>query len=899
MTTRRPLNICIATSDIVGPVRNGGIGTWYHALATALADAGHHVTVLYCLGQWCENHTLDHWTDHYRQRGIEFVPLPEYGRGVLECALWVRTSYVIYEWLKEREQNGCKYDVIHFHEWRGHGCFSALAKKQGLAFKESVICVGTHSPLLWHKYGMAEFIAEFDELQTDFLERQSVALADVVVSPSVYMIQWITSQGWRLPNRVEIRQYIQSHYLPRETFNWLPPHATKEFVFFGRLETRKGIALFCDAVDRLANWPGIGVPREGALTETPAAPDAPSDSPVDEEKDESQPAVDDRCPLRITFLGKCSSVNGVDARQYIDQRSKNWPFYVQIVDDRDHAGAIEYLRGPNRTGVICSLLENSPNTVLECLVNQVPMLCTNIGGNCELIAEEDRMRITFDPRPPALAEKLAMALLHPFAAARPAIYPEETKRLWLEWHDQIVEQIPAVTVRANVNQQPKVSLCICHRNRPQLLKYAIESARAQDYPNLELVLVDDGSTNEDALAFLRELEPEFGQRGWQIVRQPNKYLGAARNNAARHATGEYLLFMDDDNYAKPHEVSTFVKAAIHSGADILTCPLDVFHGFEGPGEQGPNIRRWVPLGGSAVTGVFTNLFGDANALIRKSAFQALGGFTEDYGVGHEDWELFAKAVLAGYTVQVVPECLFWYRVDQTSMLRTTNHFANHMRSLRPYLNALPADLRQILEYAQGLFVNWSKEYMAKRAVEAAAATPTSTPQPEPPPAPAPPPEPPGGLSPAPEPPPGQEAVATPPAQPAPEAAPAVASAVIEVNAAESFPQGTDIAANAATLQFAVDSHSGDNGGAMVDSNGEPAVYQQVVDEYWNSLSWRISSPFRNAMLLVQGRSPARRPHVETAVEAQRVVETIQHSFSWEVAGPLRAVGRVVKRLGGK
>src|SRR5581483_10923551 len=97
----------------------------------------------------------------------------------------------------------------------------------------------------------------------------------------------------------------------------------------------------------------------------------------------------------------------------------------------------------------------------------------------------------------------------------------------------------------------------------------LESLKAQDYSNFEVIVVDDGSTLPAAVAYLEELEPEFATRGWRILRQENRYPGAARNNAARHARGEYLLFMDDDNFAKPHEISRFVQVARRTGADLL------------------------------------------------------------------------------------------------------------------------------------------------------------------------------------------------------------------------------------------------------------------------------------------------------------------------------------------
>jgi glycosyltransferase involved in cell wall biosynthesis len=71
-----------------------------------------------------------------------------------------------------------------------------------------------------------------------------------------------------------------------------------------------------------------------------------------------------------------------------------------------------------------------------------------------------------------------------------------------------------------------------------------------------LIVVDDGSTDADVPAALDVLESDyhFQARGWKLLREPNRYLGGARNRGARDAAGKYVLFMDDDNTAKSHEV---------------------------------------------------------------------------------------------------------------------------------------------------------------------------------------------------------------------------------------------------------------------------------------------------------------------------------------------------------
>ena len=151
----------------------------------------------------------------------------------------------------------------------------------------------------------------------------------------------------------------------------------------------------------------------------------------------------------------------------------------------------------------------------------------------------------------------------------------------------------------------------------------------QTYRNFEVIVVDDGSPDPDVRRGLEEIRQEVEPRGWRVIVQENRYLGAARNHAARHATGDYLLFMDDDNLAMPHELSTLVAAALRTGADIVTAFCDGFEEDEDV-EAGRPIVRFAPFGAAdPALGIFTNCFGDANALYRREAFEQIGGFTED------------------------------------------------------------------------------------------------------------------------------------------------------------------------------------------------------------------------------------------------------------------------------
>ena len=102
-------------------------------------------------------------------------------------------------------------------------------------------------------------------------------------------------------------------------------------------------------------------------------------------------------------------------------------------------------------------------------------------------------------------------------------------------------------------------------------------------------------------------------------------------------------------------------------------------------------------------------------MVRRTTFEALGGFTEDASVGHEDWELWARAVLHGYRLQVVPEALYWYRLARGSMLAESigggtltqaQRHANHARNIRPYLQRLAGwpEAQDAVRLVQGMYL---------------------------------------------------------------------------------------------------------------------------------------------------------------------------------------------------
>ena len=94
-----------------------------------------------------------------------------------------------------------------------------------------------------------------------------------------------------------------------------------------------------------------------------------------------------------------------------------------------------------------------------------------------------------------------------------------------------------------------------------------------------------------------------------------------------------------------------------------------------------------PFGPARVLGCLFNVFGDANSIFRTDHLRTLGGYLQVPDSTCEDWELFARLLNHGYSFDVIPEYLFFYRFRSDSLVRTTNRWHNHERILRQYFEA--------------------------------------------------------------------------------------------------------------------------------------------------------------------------------------------------------------------
>jgi glycosyltransferase involved in cell wall biosynthesis len=644
---------CIVTPDIIGPIKNGGIGTACFHLAEFLRrNLKHSVTILFT-GPVQEG-TESVWKKFYRDTlDVDFVHLAAHISGP---SLRVHNGH----WFIERSMAIDKvlrkegYSHIHFQDMQANGFIPIQAKQTGLAYSGALLTCTAHSPHQWIREGMQCFAANpIEERLLTHCEHYCLKHADIVVYPSRYMKQWLEDRGVKAADGRIVPNLFGS--AAQDAAACQENHKVSEICFFGRLETRKGLEVFANAIRNLAAARnGVSIPH-------------------------------------ITFLGKLGSVNGGSAKNYIEQLIAETGILSTIKSDLAADEAIKYLRGhPGRIAVIPSLSDNLPYVVVECLQNQIPLLASKVGGIQELVGSEQHL---FDPTPTALSSALERAIDEGLHAPKNLYDCNQAQRGWAEIANSFVE-----TANSPVSiDAADACICVAYYNYGSYLPELLESLARQTVDGFGLVVVNDGSTDNFSNEVFSEMRKIYaGRANWQFLEKPNGGIGAARNYAASQTGAKYLIFMDADNVAEPLMVETMLRAMERSKVDCLTCFMRGFQMNEHSMSRNI-VYQYTPTGGVLEAGLFNNCFGDANAIVRSEVFNKLGGFSQERSSSFEDWEFFAHLCLEGYNLDVIPEPLFLYRHTEGGFSRTTSLHKNFMRIIKRYKRYVPVWAGNIFE----------------------------------------------------------------------------------------------------------------------------------------------------------------------------------------------------------
>ncbi len=660
------MKICFVALEILGPFSGGGIATALAGQAEHHAQ-NHDVTVLYVHPNLTAEDAKQ-WVDYYAQRNIRFVRADFqtfYPQDTIP-----KRSFAVKQYLENWSET---FDTIFFHDYLGLGYYTALSRRLGLGFENTHLGTVIHGPSAWARtLNMVNEDAVNIALYE--MERKQAEYSDFVIAPSQHILDWCTEQGWALPADTRPISNLLPERVNLHTGLAQGDRATgiDEVVFFGRLEIRKGFFTFLDAINYL---------HKHKLT----------------------------LPRKISFLGAFCTNSDRNSASTVLEYAQSWDCEIQFLNNFDHEHAIEYLVRNRPLTVVPSADESFGLTAYECLKFGVPVVFSDRGALSTLVAEAERDQILVPPRANDLGKRIAQVLDDGIVIGAVDPVHQAAGDTWNILLDELASTPPApaqpwaatVSIDAltqqslgkpsdettpTIDPDPLVSVILVHHNRPETLEVALHSLLEQTYTNFEIVVVDDGSRAAEYRA-VETLVQTLPDPRITLIQQENRYLGAARNLGARHAKGDYFLFMDDDNYALPNELEVLIKVAVTSGADVLNTVSRLFRSV---GAERVPYDLYLPIGPSLPLALFGNTFGDANSLVRRGLFEEVGGFTEEYALGCEDYEFFNRAFVSGARMQFVPELLFDYRAEDDSMMKELNsgkYIINQSRGVAPLFDS--------------------------------------------------------------------------------------------------------------------------------------------------------------------------------------------------------------------
>jgi glycosyltransferase involved in cell wall biosynthesis len=205
-----------------------------------------------------------------------------------------------------------------------------------------------------------------------------------------------------------------------------------------------------------------------------------------------------------------------------------------------------------------------------------------------------------------------------------------------------------------------VTVIIPAFNQGAYLAHAIRSVLGQTYPEFEVVVVDDGSTDHTA-----SVAQEFTDPRIRFIQQANRGLPAARNTGIAASRGAFLTFLDSDDIFLPEKIAVLAaelqrhpRAGLAAGQAI---PID-----EDGRPIGKTFDGGLPEDGSRL--LLGNPLHVGSVLLRRSWQEVVGGFDETLR-SYEDWDLWLRLAREGCPMRWVPSPVSLYRFHPSQMTR--------------------------------------------------------------------------------------------------------------------------------------------------------------------------------------------------------------------------------------
>ena len=617
----------LVTNEYEGIFRNGGIGTHYRTLSEQLTADGWYVILLLThadqgFGGCSPVPTVKHvFSAREAEDVLTLQPLHRqmmsrgsrdfFDEESVRCLLFAQATVARF---------GDALVYMEFHEGMGAAYRTIQAKRVGLLGGRSLIGLTMHGGHEWIFEANERYVLDNPHWVWPLFHYESFSFesADLVFYPSRFLRGKVEGYGWGTGHAVHMPYFVpvldgggaRREDLPAVEVGRIP------VVFFGRLEERKGLCTFVEALQSLGPEVCQG--------------------------------------LHVLFVGKVvplysAPLRHLDSRQYLEG-ALGREVTFSIVADLYSEEALRYVGGL-KNPVVCltSPQENFPNSALEMGQLAVNLVVSDTGGFRETLELVQRAAgvYWFEPKNPralagAIARAIADGLEEPQVMDR-----QEVRRLNEALLTRKLQHIHEAFARAPgvAAGQPRVTVGVIWDDQHTALIECLGSLEGQSYGDFEVIILDNACTTRPARDTFEQARALFPQ--YRFVRSRALSAGAARNHLVELAEGAFFLGLDPDGILLPFAIEQFVKAARQSAAVLVACPRR-----EGPSGQVTGFPE-----GPLPSLLLSPPPGPA-CLLAAVAFLRDSPHLEDYDGQTGGWELLAAAMATGQPVVCYPYPLY-------------------------------------------------------------------------------------------------------------------------------------------------------------------------------------------------------------------------------------------------
>jgi len=630
------LNYWLLTTEYP-PMHGGGISTYCNFTAGMLAAAGHAVTV-FTQDDGVKDFIITNETQHIRL--VHFNSNRD-GTGSF-LGYTARLSYAFAGIVKAFVEAEGKPYCIEAQDYLGIAYYLTQFKNTGYTFLTGIpIIITLHSPaFIYLEYNRVPTF-RYPDYWTGEMEKQAIAAADALISPTDFLVQEIQKHMSLAGKKLAV---IANPFQAKD--NAVITYTPYKLVYYGKLSAQKGC--FELLVYFKALW------DEGF-----------------------------KYPLHM--------VGGGDIVYHPEQQTmqqvieKKYGPYIKNgllkLTGKISPSQIEAAIGDAHVVIVPSIVDNMPYVVMEAMCLGKVVLASMQGGQAEMIDDAISGFLFDHEMPGTFAAQLNKILSLDEAAvktiganAKQSIQERYSFANLADKKMSFIELVTLSPLPGNnfpfLYQQPMalpekketikdlLSVVVPFYNMGDYIEESIQSVLGSSYENIELLIINDGSTDIQSIKKIAALGTN---ENMVIVHQANMGLAATRNTGAAMARGEYLAFLDADDKVAPSYYEKTITA-LKQNNNVFFAGAWVQYSENSNG-------AWPAFTPQPPYALVHNPINSSGLVYKRNAFLTAGLNDSKTDYGLEDYESMVSMLAHGFNGVVLPELLFYYRVRTGSMFR--------------------------------------------------------------------------------------------------------------------------------------------------------------------------------------------------------------------------------------